>query len=276
MLSARTVKDLMKSPLVVVSDSDTLAFAGQLLLWRNVRHLPVVDRGGILVGMLSDRDLLSHVLEGPAGSRPVAEFMSREFVVVEPNTPLHEAATLLSKATVDALPVLQGTKLVGILTASDVLTDRGRSLRKAHAATTPRAMSIMSQRLVTARADDSLQSAINKLVEAEVRHLPIVDEDYRIVGLLSDRDVRAALGDPRKTALGQTFPPAPPSIANAKVAEFMSSRPICVGPDMSVTDVAAIFVDERVGAVPVVRDDDTVVGIISYVDVISHFVGRDD
>ena len=42
----------------------------------------------------------------------------------------------------------------------------------------------------------------------------------------------------------------------------------------SVTDVAEIFVDERIGAVPVVRGDDTVLGMISYVDVIAHFVGR--
>lgn len=273
---AQIVKDLMKTPLVVVSDTDTLAFAGQLLLWRNVRHLPVIDRGGVLVGMLSDRDLLPHVLEGPAGSRPVSEFMTTTFVVVNPSTPLEEAAALLSKATIDALPVLQGTKLVGILTASDVLTDRGRSLRKASPGTTPRAMSIMSQRLVTARADDSLQSAVTKLAEAQVRHLPVVDDDYRLVGLLSDRDVRAVLVNRRKDSPGQSSTPLPAALAEAKVSAYMSSKPICVGPEMSVTDVAAIFVDERVGAVPVVRDDDTVVGIISYVDVISHFVGRGD
>ena len=47
-----------------------------------------------------------------------------------------------------------------------------------------------------------------------------------------------------------------------------------MGATASVLDLARIFVDEKVGAIPVVRDDDTLIGIVSYVDVIGHFLGR--
>jgi CBS domain-containing protein len=98
----------------------------------------------------------------------------------------------------------------------------------------------------------------------------VVDDDFRVIGILSDRDVRTAVGDPRRALdkEGRAL------LRDRFVGSVMTRAPITVEPTTSVVDVAAIFVDERIGAVPVVRDDDTLLGIVSYVDVIAHFVGR--
>ena len=265
------VGDVMSREIAVVHDADVLAFASQILLWRGVRHLPVLDADDKLVGILSDRDLLRVVIEGPAGGLPVSQFMSKPVHTVHADTDLGEASSLLWSSGIDALPVLEGDKLVGILTTSDVLAERGRSLRKAGAGAIPRACDVMSRRVLVTHPTDSLASAIRQLLGANIRHVPVVDADLRIVGMLSDRDVRTAVGDPLR-AMDEDG--GGDSIRDRTVESVMTRGPITVGATASVLDLARIFVDERVGAIPVVRDDDTLIGIVSYVDVIGHFLGR--
>lgn len=266
------VGDVMTPDVAVVRDTDTLAFASQVLLWRGIRHLPVLDEDDHLVGVLSDRDLLQHVLEGPAGSLPVTTYMARSVTTIGADAPLSEASSILCAERIDGLPVLEGGKLIGILTTSDVLAERSRALRKAHASTTPRAGDVMRRRVLVVHTNDTLESAISKLLDGGVRHLPVVDEDFRVVGIVSDRDVRTVVGDPRKSLAFDGGPGG--ELSERTVSTVMTNDPITVGAAVSVFDVAELFVDERIGAVPVVRDDDTLLGMISYVDVIAHFVGR--
>jgi acetoin utilization protein AcuB len=134
------------------------------------------------------------------------------------------------------------------------------------------ASDVMRRHLLTVRPTCTLESAIAKLLDANLRHLVVVDDEFRLLGIVSDRDIRAAVGEPvRSLAMGGG---ARGEVGERRVETIMTRNPITVGPEASVTDVAEIFVDERIGAVPVVRKDDTVLGMISYVDVIAHFVGR--
>lgn len=266
-----TIEDVMTTAVAVVRMTDALAFAAQILLWRGIRHLPVLDAEDRLVGMLSERDLLRHVLEGPAGQRPVSEFMSAPVTTVTRDTKVSEVAALFAALHVDSLAVVDEGRLSGIVTTSDILAERGRSLRRTRPPA-PRAADIMHDHVVAVHPEDTLESAIVRLLAADVRHVPVVDDELRVVGIVSDRDVRTAVGDPRRAL--DLDGGRDGSIADRFVRSVMTARPITVGPQASIGQVAEIFVDERIGAVPVVRDDDTLLGIISYVDVIGHFVGR--
>jgi acetoin utilization protein AcuB len=101
-----------------------------LMIGHGVRHLPVMKAGN-LVGMISDRDLqratrldrarkpgdIAHLF-----STPVSDIMTRErFVTIDPLTSLGEAAALMVGEDVHALLVLDGERLVGILTTHDIL-----------------------------------------------------------------------------------------------------------------------------------------------------------
>jgi acetoin utilization protein AcuB len=87
----------------------------------NIRHIPVMDPQG-LVGMLSDRDLRRAIGRGRPEDTPIDEFMTRDLVTIRPESRLSEAATLMSEGKFSALPVVDQEDLVGILTASDILT----------------------------------------------------------------------------------------------------------------------------------------------------------
>jgi acetoin utilization protein AcuB len=113
--------------------SDALARgAADMMKTRRLRHLPVVDHGNRLVGIVTDRDL-RQVTFGPALQRrlpnlseavktlTVGEIMTRGVVTVRPSAEIREAARLMHERKIGALPVVDGDRIAGILTESDVL-----------------------------------------------------------------------------------------------------------------------------------------------------------
>ena len=128
-----TAHDLMTEKPATVSPQTTVAEAWDLMRELDIRHLPVVD-GGVVVGMLSDRDLgnldVARVLteEGADAvrrglARPVLELMSTDVVAAEPETDAGELITLFLEQKVGAIPVVQADsrRLIGIVSYIDVL-----------------------------------------------------------------------------------------------------------------------------------------------------------
>jgi acetoin utilization protein AcuB len=114
---------------------------------------------------------------------------------------------------------------------------------------------IMSQNPYSVGGGESLGDATRKLLEADVRHLPVIDEGS-LVGMLSDRDIRGAL----------PYDPADPRMA-VPVTNVMSGDVISVTPETSVEELIDLMIEHKVGAIPVVEPDSAqLVGIVSYVD----------
>jgi acetoin utilization protein AcuB len=125
------VQDIMKSTLVTISPRTTLPDAVKLTRERGIRHLPVLD-GDKLVGIVSDRDLKramassataleAHELRYLLDRVKVAEIMTRAVVTIGPAFPVEEAARVMVKEKISALPVTDGGRLVGIVTETDVV-----------------------------------------------------------------------------------------------------------------------------------------------------------
>ncbi|MBI1846532.1 MAG: CBS domain-containing protein [Candidatus Rokubacteria bacterium] len=118
---------------VATIHSDALARgAAQMMRTRRIRHLPVVDREGGLVGIVTDRDLrqvlFDPVMQARAGhlagalkAVTVRDVMTWAVLTVQPDTPLRDAARLMHERKVGALPVVAGGRVVGILSETDVL-----------------------------------------------------------------------------------------------------------------------------------------------------------
>ncbi len=124
------VRDLMTSEVETVQPSSTLAELLDLLQERNIRHVPVVDDEGELVGLVTQRDLLRRSLaargdlplavrEEVVSHRTVDEFMTAGVMTVDPDAPLGEAAELILDNKLGCLPVVEGPHLVGIITEAD-------------------------------------------------------------------------------------------------------------------------------------------------------------
>lgn len=124
------VRDLMTEEVLTLTAEDNLAALYDLMDSRHIRHVPVVDEDDTLVGIVSDRDLLRGAL-GEESSLPlsvrrqmleqlkVEEIMNTEPMTVEPEQTAREAGELLMELKVSCLPVVDGGRLVGIITESD-------------------------------------------------------------------------------------------------------------------------------------------------------------
>ena len=122
--SFRTVGQFMTRDLFTVQPDDLVDLAANVMDWEHVRHVPVEDEEGRLAGLVSHRTLIRLLAQGRARggeSIPVSQIMKRDPITVHPETPTLEAIDLMRKHGVACLPVVQGDKLVGILTERDLI-----------------------------------------------------------------------------------------------------------------------------------------------------------
>jgi acetoin utilization protein AcuB len=126
------VKDFMTRSPVTVHPDALVQGAAQMMRTRKLRHLPVVDGGGKLMGIVTDRDLRQVVFDPAVQARlgraadslrtlAVREVMTWGVVTVRPETAIRHAAWLMREQRLGALPVVEAGRLVGILTERDVL-----------------------------------------------------------------------------------------------------------------------------------------------------------
>jgi CBS domain-containing protein/gamma-glutamylcysteine synthetase len=129
----RTVEQFMSRDLFTVRPGDVLDLAASLMEWKHVRHVPVEDDLGHLVGLISHRDLLSMLAtekKRMAEDLSVADVMKTDLLTVTPETRTLDALCLMREQGIGCLPVCRDGKLVGLITAHDFLTVSTRLLEE--------------------------------------------------------------------------------------------------------------------------------------------------
>jgi acetoin utilization protein AcuB len=127
------VRDRMTRPIATIHPEIPVAAAADLMRTRLLRHLPVIDRRGRLVGIVTDRDLRQVVFRPAVRDRlrnvgellrtlTVSDIMTREVTIVKPGARIDEASRLMHKHKFGALPVVERGRVVGIITETDILT----------------------------------------------------------------------------------------------------------------------------------------------------------
>ena len=127
---------------------------------------------------------------------------------------------------------------------------------------------VMSRQVLTIESGDSCLEAVGRMHQARVRHLPVVDGDGALVGVVTDRDLRHHLFSPAlyrelgKVALDVL-------LKGVSVGQIMSTPVISVAPDAGLMDAARRMAEDRVGSLPVVEGR-RVVGILTETDLLRH------
>lgn len=121
----RVVAQVMTTDLFTARPDDPVDVAVSVMDWKHIRHVPVEDDQGVLVGMLSYRALLRHAAAG-TGSRTVGDLMHQAPLTVSPETSCVEAIRLMRGRGVGCLPVVHQGRLVGILSERDFLAVAAR------------------------------------------------------------------------------------------------------------------------------------------------------
>ncbi len=113
----------------------------------------------------------------------------------------------------------------------------------------------------------SIFDALNLLNDLDVRHLPVV-ENGQLKGIISDRDMRSfSASELEKAKMAGSVLNLSSKLSEG-VSNYMSGSVFFVNPESPITEVIEIMLDQKVGAIPVIDTDNTLVGIVSYMDII--------
>ena len=128
------------------------------------------------------------------------EVMTKNPFVCKPDEMVVNAAQLMKNKEIGSIPVVENeetNKLVGIVTDRDLalkIVAEGRDPK------TTKVADVMSRKVVTCRADDDVRKAIDGMSKNQLRRIPVVDKDNRVVGIIAQADVATRVNDAGKTA----------------------------------------------------------------------------
>ena len=128
------------------------------------------------------------------------EVMTKNPVCCSPNDSVVKAAQLMKLSDIGSIPIIETEetkKLVGIL------TDRDLALKIIAEGRNPQSIKVeevMTHTVITCRTDDDLQKTLDVMAEYQLRRIPVVDSDNRIIGIIAQADVATRLDQPEKTA----------------------------------------------------------------------------
>lgn len=129
------------------------------------------------------------------------EVMTKNPVCCLPNDTVAKVAQLMQRGNVGPIPVIengQTQRLVGIVTDRDLTL---KIVAEGRDAKSTKVEAVMTRKVVTCRAEDDLQKALDAMSKHQLRRIPVVDSDNKIVGIIAQADVATRLNQPGKTAI---------------------------------------------------------------------------
>jgi CBS domain-containing protein len=294
------VGDVMTRQVVTVHPDTPLGEVVRMLLDRDFRALPVVDQNAMLVGIITNRDLVERgglsarvellgALRGAAlerelaasgaRGRTAADVMTREVARVGPDEALGQAAHLMAERRIKRLPVVDQTnRLVGILSRVDVLRTMGEDY---HAPTRDEAAGdrpvhvvgdLMRRDVPSVAAEAPLGEVLDAVTSTRLNRAVVVDDERHVLGVVTDADLLAQLDPGGQTGLldtlmgrvhyrGQT---------RATAREVMRAPPVTVAADTPVAEAAQRMLEARRKVLPITDAEGRLLGVIDRADLLRH------
>ncbi len=268
------LRELDIRPPLTISPFSSTDDAIHMLWEHDIRHLLVVDDGG-LVGLLTDGDLLESVGMLTRAERClipaavsgeqvlVADVMEAEASCVTPEILATDVAHLLIYEKRTALPVVDGSRLVGIVTESDILRVfiDTRWVEKASLHNDP--VSHFGSRVLRAVSPaDTMATVCEQLARRTIRHLPVV-EDSLLLGVISDWDVRTAIG---RSEVG--------AWVHLTASEVMATGVQTLGSNEPLICAANLMWLDKLTAIPITNPDGELLSILTVSDVLAAFAAE--
>ena len=115
----------------------------------------------------------------------ISDVMTRDVQTVRPDQTAREAASFMLRADAGSIPVIEGDRLIGMITDRDIAV---RGVAKGFGPDTP-VRELMTDDIICARFDDDIADVATRMSEAQVRRLPVVDENEKLCGIVSLGDL---------------------------------------------------------------------------------------
>ncbi|MFQ5917884.1 MAG: CBS domain-containing protein [Candidatus Binatia bacterium] len=127
-------------------------------------------------------------------------------------------------------------------------------------------INVMTTDPVSVEPSDTILQAQEIMRERDIRQLPVI-KGKELIGIITDRDIRSFLGSNSFNALEDQE-----RAGITKVAAVMTNKPIFLSPDDDLRDAVELLIEEKVGGIPVVDEEEGLVGIVTYLDLLQCFL----
>jgi acetoin utilization protein AcuB len=263
------VKEWMTSPVITGTPDMPLNEARRIFNERHIRALPIMQNDK-LVGLIN-RQVLIRVDLSILGNEvwnlgidvpdeTAADVMKKAILTITPDSTIHNAARVMLENKINALPVIESGKLIGILTSSDLLRfiiAQYPGLNKKITVS-----DYMTDVVVTVCRDTTLLEAHNVMGLKHIRSLPVVENDA-LVGLVTRTDLMSS--DPSRPAMQKSQETSKMVLAQP-VEKVMVTNMVTILPDAELTEAARIMLEKKIHCLPVVKEKGQMLGIITESD----------
>ncbi|MER2014349.1 MAG: CBS domain-containing protein [Methanobrevibacter sp.] len=256
------IKNLMSENIITVDKDQNLTDALKLLRKHNVSRLPVTNNKE-LVGIISERDIANKLGSSkyenmPASRLHVSSVMIKDVITVPQSMQLGEVAKIMLEKGIGSVPVMEDDEMVGIVSKADFVT-----LAVGIAFDKISVKEIMCKNLISVSPSERIVHARRQMIESHIGRLPVVD-DETLVGMVTSKDLMRAFIEFRKS-VPEKYQKS--QIKDLLVEDIMSSNPVFVSKDMSITEISNIIMETGFNGLPVVEND-KVIGIITQTDIL--------
>ena len=233
----------------------------ELRLWA----VPVVDDKDRVIGIISYRSIL---MRGAGRDTKVLTVMEPPYMITS-GTPFLEAVAKIVTWKARAVPIVDDRRhLLAIITRENVL----KFMVENNLVPPQRADEVMSTPPITIHEDESIARARWLMLKSGISRLPVVDDEDRLVGVISLRDIVERLYTIKLTRRkGFEWIRSEEEFLAAPVKDFMSSPPIYVARNTSLYDVIRTLLEYKISGVPV-TEREKVVGVLSGLDIMKRYV----
>lgn len=264
------VRDYMTEEVLAVSPSDTIGKARNLMLERRVRRLVVVE-GERVVGVITATDIARALARRGAPwrwrdpeSSLVGRFMTRDPVTVGPEESIPSAARMMAERSIGGLPVVEDSRLIGIISETDVTRFFEENMKGLY-----RARDLLSDRYGVVRYDTNIKK-VARLIASGYRVVLVSGPDGRYDGIISEGEL--ALWVPE---LARRYVLIPSRVGrrvvlNARVStasSIMKELRIRVTPEDDASKAARFMLEWGLPAVPVF-DGERMLGVVDKKEVV--------
>jgi len=182
---------------ITISPKSSIPKAARIMLENKITALPVMEAGK-LVGILTNSDLLRFILsEYPTLKRKllVSHYMTEDVVTIEPDTSLLEAHRLMGAKRIRSLVVMDGDRLAGLVTRTDLMSsDPSRLASRNNQELSLKILTqpvekVMSRSLITISPSEPVTRAAELMLRNKIHCLPVVDEQEKLAGIITESDL---------------------------------------------------------------------------------------
>jgi H+/Cl- antiporter ClcA/CBS domain-containing protein len=297
----RPVRAIMTPDPIAVRTDTPLPQVVDLAMREGVRTLPVLDKQGVVVGIITDNDLLRRgglamrlglmsrldqqerrELLRSGRSHVAGDVMTSPAITLLHNTTFGEAAEVITSHDLKRVPVVdQQGHLLGMLTRSDLLREIAFSeaapvwttegQEEAVSASTP-VEAVMSSEVTAVLPDTPLNEVIEAMLKTAQKRIVVIDDRQQVVGIITDGDLLARAHIDYRSGLLNVLPALwtrtlseaqiEPGHSPQTAADVMTSPVITVAATTAAQDALHILMENRIKRLPVIDENGSVIGMV--------------